>query len=307
MSLSRTVAVSTSSFAEFSSEPLLLLRQAGLIPRLNPHGRTLTEDEAIALLAGCVAVAAGTEPLTARLMDALPDLKVISRCGTGLDNVDLAAAAARGIAVRHTPDAPTRAVAELALGLALGLLRHIPGMDRDMRNGLWKKRMGGLLADSKVGIVGLGRIGRATADLFLALGARTSFFDPVPPASAAPHAPLDLPDLLSWADLISLHAPRPPDNSPLLDAAAIARIKPGAFLINAARGGLVDEDALADALRSGRLAGAALDVFSREPYQGPLLLTPNTILTPHAGSYARESRILMETTAIRNLLEALCP
>jgi D-3-phosphoglycerate dehydrogenase len=298
------VAVTTSSFAEFSTEPLRLLREAGLTPLLNPRGRTLTEDEAIAFLKGCVAVAAGTEPLTARLMDALPELKVISRCGAGLDNVDLAAAAARGVAVRNTPDAPTRAVAELTLGLALDLLRHITRMDRDIRAGDWKKRMGSLLQGAHAGIVGLGRIGRAAADLFHALGARTAFFDPFPPADPAPHAFMPLPDLLAWADLLSLHAPK--QKAPILDAAAIARIKPGACLINAARGGLADEAALAEALRSGRLAGAALDVFSAEPYQGPLLQTPNTVLTPHVGSYARESRVLMETTTIRNLLEALC-
>jgi D-3-phosphoglycerate dehydrogenase len=300
------VAVTTSSFAEFSPEPLLLLRAAGLTPLLNPHGRALTEEEAIALLQGCVAVAAGTEPLTARLMAALPELKVISRCGAGLDNVDLAAAAARGIAVRSTPDAPTRAVAELTLGLALDLLRRITLMDRDIRAGRWKKRMGALLQDAHVGIIGLGRIGRASADLFHALGARTAFFDPFPPADPAPHSFMPLPDLLAWADLLSLHTPKQADNTPVLDAAAIARIKPGACLINAARGGLADEAALAEALRSGRLAGAALDVFSAEPYQGILLQTPNTVLTPHVGSYARESRIRMETAAIRNLLEALC-
>jgi D-3-phosphoglycerate dehydrogenase len=300
------VAVTTSTFAQFSPEPLRLLREAGLTPLLNPRGRTLTEDEAIALLQGCIAVAAGTEPLTARLMAAVPELKVISRCGAGLDNIDLAAAAARGIAVRNTPDAPTRAVAELTLGLALDLLRQITLMDRDIRAGRWKKRTGALLRGACVGIIGLGRIGRASADLFHLLGAQTAFFDPSSPADPAPHTPMTLPDLLAWADLLTLHAPGQADKAPILDAAAIARIKPGACLINAARGGLADEEALAAALHSGRLAGIALDVFSSEPYQGVLLQTPHTVLTPHIGSYARESRIEMETAAVRNILEALC-
>jgi D-3-phosphoglycerate dehydrogenase len=304
MTRTRLVAVSTSTFAEFSAEPLDLLRKAGLKPRLNPHGRALTEDEALAFFQGCLAVVAGTEPLSCRLMDALPELKVISRCGAGLDNVDLAAAAARGIAVRNTPDAPTRAVAELTIALALDLLRRITFMDRDIRAGSWKKRMGTLLQDARVGIVGLGRIGRAAADLFKALGAVTAFFDPRPFADPAPHVFMPLPDLLAWADLLSLHTPK--GEAPVLDAAAIAGIRPGACLINAARGGVADEAALAAALRSGRLAGAALDVFSSEPYRGVLLEAPNTILTPHIGSYARESRILMETEAVRNLLEALC-
>ena len=300
------IAITTSSFAEFSDEPLRLLQAKGLTPIMNPHGRALTEDEAIALLQGCAGVAAGTEPLTAKVMAALPELKVISRCGAGVDSVDLEAAAQRGIAVFNTPDAPTRAVAELTLGLALDLMRQISLMDREVRAGAWKKRMGNLLEGAQVGVIGFGRIGRAVAALFQAMGCTTAFFDPMLPANVETGSKrMDLPELLAWADIVTLHAPKPKGGSLILDAAAIAAMKPGARLINAARGGIVDEDALAQALRSGHLSGAALDVFGKEPYQGPLSDIPTAVLTPHIGSYAKESRIRMEVETIQNLLQGL--
>ncbi len=130
------IAVTTSTFAQYSKEPLDLLRAAGYEVVLNPHGRALTEDEAVEVLQGCAGVVAGTEPLTAKVMAALPDLRAISRCGTGMDSVDKEAAAARGIAVRNTPDAPTRAVVELTVGFALDLVRGISRMDRDIRAGV---------------------------------------------------------------------------------------------------------------------------------------------------------------------------
>ena len=297
------VAITTSTFAQHSDEPLQLLTSRGLEYVLNPHGRALTEDEAITLLQGCVGVAAGTEPLTRRVMDALPELKVISRCGTGMDSVDQQAAAEKGIAVRNTPDGPTLAVAELTLGYALDLMRQITRMDRDVRDGVWKKRMGNLLDGKKVGIVGFGRIGRAVARLFSAFHAEVAFADPF---ADDPHYPkMDLDKLLSWADIVTLHTPKPKDNPVLLNAEKLGRMRAGTWIINAARGGLVDEGALHALLTSGHLAGAALDVFVSEPYTGPLKDCPNVILSPHIGSYAKEARIRMEVDTVKNLLEAL--
>ena len=299
------VAITMSTFARFSDEPLRLLAEREIEAVMNPHGRALTEDEAISLLQGCAGVAAGTEPLTAKVMDAVPGLRVISRCGVGMDNVDQEAAAARGILVRNTPDGPMRAVVELTLGYALDLLRRVTLMDREVRDGVWKKRMGDLLRGKNLGIIGFGRIGRAVADVFAFMGCRVSFYDPFVNSDQGDHNRLELEELLAWADIVTLHCAKPPNGSKVLDAARIASMKPGGWLINAARGGLVDEDALCDALRDGRLSGAALDVFAREPYSGPLSALPNVVLTPHIGSYARESRIQMEIDTIRNLLEAL--
>ena len=294
------VAVTTSSFARYSDEPLDLLRRRGVGYVLNETGRALTEDEAIDILQGCIGVAAGTEKLSRRVLDACPALRVISRCGVGVDSVDLEAAREKGIVVRNTPDGPTRAVAELTLAYTLNLLRGVTRMDRELRAGTWDKRMGFLLEGKKVGLVGFGRIGRATARLFEAFGAHIAFADPF--ASDSVHRQMALDDLCTWAQIISLHCSAPKDGSPVMSAQRLERLQPGTWLINAARGGLVDEEALCRLLLSGRLAGAALDVFAREPYAGPLTGLDNVLLTPHIGSYAQESRILQEVETVKNLL-----
>lgn len=297
------VAITTSSFAQYDDEPLRLLKEKNIQVVLNPHGRAITEDEAITLLEGCVAVAAGTEPLSARVLQALPELKVISRCGVGMDSVDLEAAKKQGIVVKNTPDAPTQAVVELTLALALDMLRQVSRMDRDLRAGTWKKRMGNLLQGKKLGLVGYGRIGRAVGQAFKCLGAEVSFFDPMIKEADCPRR--ELSSLLAWADIISLHCSKPKDGKPVIGANEFKFIKPGAYIINCARGGLIDEAALHQNLKDGRLSGAALDVYSKEPYSGPLTEMDNIILIPHVGSYARESRIRMEVETIKNLIAAL--
>jgi len=301
------IAVTTSSFAEFDPTPLKLLRDASSELILNPYGRSLTEAEARDVLRGCDGVLAGTEPLGAGVLTALPELKVISRCGSGLDNVDLALADRLGIKVFNTPDAPAQAVAELTLALALDLARRISSHDQSMRAGIWKKKLGRLLAGQKVGVIGYGRIGQRVANLFLALGCEVAVCDPAPAQSdkEIPDLPnLHLTELLAWSDGLTLHCP-PSGDGPLLGRAELAKLKLGAWLINTARGNLIDETALAEALAEGRLSGAALDVFAREPYQGPLTGLDNIVLTPHIGAYARETRAEMEREAAANLLRGL--
>jgi len=297
------IAITTSSFAQFSSEPLQLLDEQGITYVLNPHGRKLIEGETVELLQGCIGVAAGTEPLTPEVMDALPELKVISRCGTGMDNVDLKGAADRGIIVRNTPDGPTLAVAELTLGYALDLMRQITRMDRELRSGVWKKRMGNTLQGKKLGIIGFGRIGSMVADVFAPFGVEVAFSDLI--VESNKFKKMSLAELLLWADILSLHCTRGAGECSLLGEEQLRTMKPGGWIINASRGGLVDEDALYQLLQSGHLAGAAIDVFEREPYVGPLTELDTVILSPHIGSYAKESRIQMEIDTIKNLLDAL--
>jgi len=296
------IAVTTSTFAEFSSEPLKLLEKAGFKFSLNPLGRKPTPAETVKQLEGCVGVVAGTETLDAEVLAALPDLKVISRCGTGMDSVDLEFAKSRGIIVVNTPYGPTRAVAELTLGLILNLLRQVSRMDRELRSGIWKKRMGRLLLGKKIGIVGMGRIGGAAANTLIPLGARIAYTDP--DCEHRDFERMSLDKLLSWAEIISLHCSKPEGEKPLLGEAELSRMTPGSLLINAGRGGLVDEDALYKLLKSGHLSGAALDCFAEEPYVGPLSTLENVILTPHIGSYAMEGRVQMEVDAVKNLINA---
>lgn len=297
------IAITTSSFATYSSKPLDMLKKAGLDWVLNPHGRKLTAEEAVQVIQGCAGVIAGTEPLTAQVLARLPDLKVVSRCGVGMDNVDLKAAAENGVTVVNTPYGPTRAVAELTVAVILDLLRRVSLMDRELRAGVWKKRMGRLVQGKKIGLVGLGRIGQTTAGLLEALGAVVAYFDPA--AFHDDYEKMGLNELLAWSDIVSLHCSAAPSDGPIMGERELSRMNDGAYLVNMARGGLVDEDALYAALESGRLAGAALDGFAKEPYKGPLTGLDNVILTPHAGSYAREGRVQMEIDAAANLLAAL--
>ena len=297
------IAITTSSFAKFSEEPLRLLREAGIEFDINPYGRKLIENEAIELLKGCVGVAAGTEPLTEHVMDESPELRVISRCGTGMDNVNLEAAKERDIGVCNTPDGPTLAVAELTLGYALNLLRKVSQMDRELRAGTWKKRMGNNLKGRKLGIVGFGRIGQAVASVFAPLGVEVAFNDPAVVSCKYPKMALH--ELVAWADILSFHCSLTGGECSLFTTKQLRTMKPGSWVINASRGGIVDEGALYEMLKSGHFAGAAIDVFEREPYDGPLKELENVILTPHIGSYAMESRIQMEIDTIKNLIEGL--
>jgi D-3-phosphoglycerate dehydrogenase len=294
------VVVSTSSFAAASLEAL---RGEGHEVVVNPHGRTLTGAEALELLRDADGVIAGTEPLTREVLTAAPRLRVISRVGVGIDGIDLDTARERGIVVANTPDAVTDAAAELTVAGLLALLRHVHLMHADLNAGVWRKRMGSLLRDKTVGIVGYGRVGRRVAALLDPFGARLLAHDPVLTGDLGPAEAATLDDLLRESDVVTVHASG--DAGTLIGEREIARLKHGAYLVNAARGGLVDETALERALQEGRLAGAYLDTFADEPYDGPLLHRDDVLVTAHAGSYAIEARTHMEREAVGNLLRAL--
>jgi D-3-phosphoglycerate dehydrogenase len=297
------VFISTSSFGEYDATPLKMLQDAGMNVRLNPYKRQLTQEECVSLYKDIDGLIAGTEPLTAEVLTAAGSLKVISRCGTGLDNVDLEAAGQLGIKVFNTPDAPTLAVAELTVGLMLALLRHVPQMDREIRIGKWQKRMGNLIRGKTIGIIGFGRIGQKVGELARVLGAQVVYCDPAVNKTGYKKMPLN--ELLAQADIVTLHLSGGGKGAPLLGDKELRRMKPGARLINCARGGVIDEEALYTALQEGRLAGVGLDVFGREPYSGALSKLDNVILTPHIGSYAVESRVAMEIEAVKNLFKGI--
>ncbi len=299
------IFISTSTFGEFDPAPIDLARSAGFEVLLNPHRRTLTAAEVVELTRGAEGLVAGTEPLTEEVLRELPALKVISRCGTGLENVDLKAAEEMHIRVFNTPDAPTNAVAELTVGLMLSLVRRLPQASEATRGGAWKKSMGNLLGRRTVGIVGFGRIGRRVAELLEPFGSRTVWCDIDPNVAPVPYAErFDFDALIGLADIVTLHVSQAGSRFTLGEA-ELQRMKKGSWIVNTARGSLVDEGALFRALVEGRLAGAALDVFRKEPYEGELRDLPNVILTPHIGSYAREARIEMEMQAVQNLLKGL--
>jgi len=302
------ILTSPSSFGQVGPEPVELLVKNGYEVINNPFGRKLTEDEVIEIAKDCIGIVAGVEPLTKRVMDALPALKCISRVGIGMDSVDLAYAAEKGIIVKNTPDGPTRAVAELTLAMTLSLLRKIPQAHYDLKNKIWKKQTGNLFLNKVIGVVGLGRIGRLVSQMFRALGNPVIGYDPYADAAWAATNGVELVDmqtLLAKAHVVTIHVPGNEDGSAVIGRSEIDIMKQGAFLINISRGGIVDEEALYKALDEKKLGGAAIDVFSVEPYSGALCDLENVILTPHLGSYAEEGKLLMEIDAVNNLINAL--
>lgn len=304
------ILITTSVFGKDDSAPLSLLQEAGYETVTNPYKRKLTEDEVLDLLLQIKppGMIAGLEPITARVLQQAAGLKAISRCGIGLDNVDLNAAGSLGIVVTNTPDGPTAAVAELTIGLIFNLLRKISFLDREIRKGNWTKETGSLLQGRKVGIIGLGRIGKRVAETLLALGAKVSGTDIEPDQEwlrKNPVSLMSLEELLKQSEILCLHVSYAGSNEHLIGKKEMEAMAKGAYLVNTSRGEVIDHDALYSMLTSGHLSGAALDVFDHEPYTGPLTRLDNVILTPHIGSYARETRLEMEMQAVKNLLRAL--
>lgn len=255
-----------------------------------------------------------TDRIDASLLDACPQLRAISSISVGVDHVDLAAATALGIPIGHTPGVLTETTADLAFALLLAAGRRVAEGDRYIRAGAWVPErvwepdmlLGRDVHGATLGLVGLGAIGQAVARRAAGFGMRVLAWSrtrrEVPGVEW-----VELPELLAAADFVSVHVALTDDTRGLLDAGALARMKRTAVLVNTARGGLVDEIALADALRAGRLAGAALDVFAREPLDpaSPLLALPNVVLTPHIGSASQATRARMALLAVRNLDAAL--
>ncbi len=311
MEKNKKIAITTTSFGEYENKPLELLRKEGFEVILNPYRRKLKSSEIVELCKDAVGIIAGTEMIDAEILKRLTQssalcpqssLKVISRCGAGLDNVDHEAAKRLGIEVFNTPDAPTLAVAELTVGLILNLLRKVNLMDNAIRNGRWEKLIGNLLSGKRVGIIGFGRIGRKVSELVKSFNCEIAYADPFVDDDIFGLKRLSLEELLRWADIISIHVS---GKDKLVKEKHLSLMKKGSWLINVARGGVVDENALYRALKKGSLSGAALDVFTEEPYNGCLKELDNVILTPHIGSYALEARIEMERQAVENLLKGL--
>jgi D-3-phosphoglycerate dehydrogenase / 2-oxoglutarate reductase len=306
--VSGRIFVAASTFAEHDRAPLEMLRSSAFEIVMNPHGRRLTRDEVIALGAGAAGIIAGVEPYDETVLSALTGLRCISRIGVGVDNIALPAAQARGIAVRNTPDVVIAPVAELTVAMILDLLKRVTEHTVLLRAGRWEKLTGRMLAGKTVGLLGLGRIGRRVAELLVPFGAAVIGCDPRGDRAWADATRIRLvamDELLGTSDVLSLHLTVTSDSPFRLDAVTIDRMKRGAYLVNVARGKLVDEAALFDALRDGRLAGAALDVFDVEPYSGPLAQLPQVLLTPHVATLTLESRSEMERQAARNVLDVL--
>ncbi len=300
------VLITTHPFGVSNSLPLDLLRAAGLDFETNPYERKLTEDDLVALVGDVEYLIAGTEPITERVMDAGPNLKLISRVGVGLDSVDLCAAQARGIQVAYTPEAPAPAVAELTIGLMLSLLRGVHVANARMHRGEWQREFGRRIPEVTIGVIGTGRIGGRVLRRLSAFGSpRVLVNDLVPNQQVAPGLKLEWvgkDQIYRDADLISIHLPLTSSTRAMVGVDELRAMKADALLVNVSRGGIVDENALFEVMTAGHLGGAAIDVFEREPYAGPLAGIERCLLTSHMGSMSLDCRERMEIEATEEVV-----
>lgn len=276
----------------------------------SPYLRPATEDELIPLLKDVDAVLASTDHFTRRVFEASPRLRIVARWGVGFDAIDTEAAADHGVWITTTPGTNEHSVADCALTMILALARDLVGHVETTRAGQWDRRIGGELLDETLGVVGFGRIGRQVAARAAPFGMRILAHDPVMPAAAIRAAgaePVDLETLMRESDYVTLHAPSMPETRDLINARTLSWCKPTAFIVNTARGDLVNEEDLAAALRAGTIAGAALDVFKVEPTpsDSPLRTLPNVLPLPHIAGITRQSAERMSAACVENILAVL--
>lgn len=272
-------------------------------------GRQPAEDELLRLVPGCVGYLCGVEKVSQRTLWAADQLRVISRNGTGVDNIDLAAARQRQVRVCRAEGANARGVAELTLSLILALARAVPFSDQHLKQAAWERQEGVELEGRTLGLIGCGRVGQLVARLALAFDMRVLAFDPFPDTAFVPVGRFDfvtLAELWPQADVVSLHCPAAADGKPLICRETLAAMKQGVYLVNTARAGLLDEEAVLAALEAGQIAGLATDVFEEEPPRDLRLARhPKVIATPHIGGFTRESVSRAVEVAVDNLLAGL--
>ncbi len=302
------IYITTTTFGTFSSRPFELLEENQIIFSLNDRGRKLEEKEIINLLKSYEGLIAGTEVYSMEVLCKLPNLKVISRLGVGMDNIDLEYAKTKGIKVFKTETRPSIAVAELTLALILDLLRRVSLQNNRLKSSNWGKQMGELLTGKTIGIVGLGNIGKQLVKILNGFKVKVLAHDIVEDFSFAKKNNVDYVDLeklLKKSDIVSIHSNLSSKTKKLIDYEKLKIMKKNALLINASRGELIDESSLLKALDEKLIQGAGLDVFENEPYSGPLINYDNVVLTPHVGAYAKEIRTKMELEATNNLIKGL--
>jgi len=272
---------------------------------INTTGKRLSEVELTDAVRNADVVIAGTEPFSRTVLESAQKLQVISRVGVGTDSIDLATAEKKHIKVQTTTQTTIQPVAEHTIALIFTMAKRIAEYNDAARRNDYSVRTASLVLGKTVGIIGLGRIGKRVAEIVSALGCRVIFYDPFIAKSPDPAwvqvASLD--ELLGNSDIITLHVPAQKESRPLMDREAFSRCRKGVLFVNTARGSLVDEEALFDAISRGDVGGAGLDVTVKEPYSGPLLGLDKVIFTPHVASNTTESRIAMEKEAIENLIQ----
>lgn len=302
------VVATAVTFAKSSPEPLERLRAAGCEVVTNPYGRPLTTDEMKAALKDADALIVGNDKVPGSVIEAALKLKVIAKHGVGIDAIDRRTAAARNIIVTNAPGTNSHEVADLAFGLLHMLARGLHIANAATKRGDWIKPMGVGLWGKTIGILGVGKIGTATAARATGYNMQILGFDIVqrPEALALGVQYAGLDEVLERSDFISLHLPLTPETRGILSADRLRQMKPGALLINTARYGLLDTEALTDLLREGRIGGYGLDVYEFEPpAPHPIFQLDNVVLAPHLGGTCMESNVRMGNTSVDNVLAVM--
>ncbi len=303
------ILITPRSLTKGAHPSLQRLKDTGYEVIFSTPGVQPDEQELLRLLPGCVGMLAGVEPITAKVLKSAKTLKVISRNGVGVSNIDQKAADRLGIKVLVTPGANARGVAELTMGLILALARSIPFGDAALKSRKWSRKKGSELEGKTLGLIGCGQIGRRVTKLALAFEMQVLAFDPYKdeqfrPSELFAYRPFD--EVIAAADIISLHCPPKDDKSPLIDQPVISKMKKGVYLINTARAELLDENAILNALNSGIVAGLAIDVYlSEPPTDWRLVEHPNVTATAHIGGFTDESVDRAVSMAVENLISAL--
>lgn len=275
----------------------------------NPTGKPLTEDELIPLLKDCDGYLAGLDFVSEKVLKECPNLKAISRYGVGYDRVDVEAAKKQGIIVTNTPGVNSEAVGELAFGLILSAARKIPYLNEQTRKGEWVRSTGMELKGKTLGILGLGAIGKVVARCGKGFGMNVIAYDPYINSAYCSENDIKVctfNEVISEAEVISLHLPLTDETKHIINAEMFGKMKKGTILINASRGGIIDEDAAYDALKSGTLGGLGLDAYETEPPKGSRLFEfDNVVATPHTGAHTREATQKMAELSVQNLVDVL--
>ena len=297
--------VSTHPFGSTSHEPMKLLKDNDFDVRLNPLEHKITSKELAKEIKDAQILIAGTEKITKEVFDNAPNLKLISRVGIGLDGIDFELCQKHGVRVTYTPDAPTMAVAELCVGMIIDLARQITVTDKNIRLGVWKRHMGTLLYGKTIGIFGMGRIGKSLVHLLSSFNVKFLVYDIRPDIAFGRLYNVKFvtkEEVLKNSDIVSVNIPLKKDTLNYIASNELSMMQPHALLINTARGGIVNESDLYNALKNQQIAGAAVDVFEEEPYSGNLCELDNCLLTCHMGASTIDSRTDMEVQAVKEAI-----
>jgi len=304
----KKILVTPRSLTKAGHPALDRLRQAGYEVIFSTPGKQPDEEELLQLLPDCVGYLAGVEKVSAKVLESAKELKVISRNGSGVDNIDLATAEKLGIRICKTEGANAKGVAELTVGLMFSLVRWVPFHDARMKAETWERRKGIELDSRTLGLIGCGQIGKEVAIRALGLGMKVIAYRRHPDRTFTPSDKfswVSFEEVLKESDIISLHRPASPTGEPVIDGGAISKMKKGVYIINSARASLIDETSVLKALENGRISGIATDVYAKEPPENySLVKHERVIATPHLGGYTEESVDRATIDAIENLIDS---